>query len=133
MTARLASAVLALTAQAAQAQAVEGVDVSSLALSLVIVVAIIIAGAFVLRRTPLAANRANGPIKLVSSLALGPKERLVLVDVRGVEMLVASSPAGMSIVPTRAPAAEPPQSQRDEPVPRRVEELERVLALRELS
>lgn len=91
-------------------------DLRSILLSLAAVVGLIVVAAFVLKRTPLGhAARGNGPLKVVASLALGPKERLLLVDVHGVEMLVAIGPSGTAIAPAdgRAPSAGLPQSVRN--------------------
>ena len=39
--------------------------------------------------------RGNGPLKVLAALPLGPRERLVLVEARGEELLIAVSPAGV--------------------------------------
>jgi flagellar protein FliO/FliZ len=78
---------------------VAAVDFSNLLMSLVLVVAFILVTAFAVKRLPLGfAGKSNGPLKVVATLALGPKERLLLVDARGTEVLIAVSPAGVSIV-----------------------------------
>ena len=71
-------------------------ELSGVILSLIAVVGIILAAAWLLRRTPFAAaTRRNGPLKLVASLPLGPKERLLLVEADGCEVLIGVSPAGI--------------------------------------
>jgi flagellar biogenesis protein FliO len=44
---------------------------------------------------PLGLGRSNGPLKVLAALPLGPRERLVLVEARGEEILIAVSPAGV--------------------------------------
>ena len=71
-------------------------DVSAMIMSLLAVVGLIVAGGYLLRRTPLGAvARQSGPLKVVATLPLGARERLVLVDARGAELLLAISPAGV--------------------------------------
>jgi flagellar protein FliO/FliZ len=89
-------------------------DLSSVVLSLLLVVGFIFAAAWVVRRMPLGLGRANGPLKVLAALPLGPRERLVLVEARGEELLIAVSPAGVfnvgasQVRPAGArPAAEP--------------------------
>lgn len=65
-------------------------------LSLALVVALIVLAAWGLRRSPLGAfARANGPLKVVATLPLGPKERLVLVETGGMRLLLGVAPAGI--------------------------------------
>jgi flagellar biogenesis protein FliO len=101
---RLLTLILLATAAApsalAQATVDPAADLRSILLSLAVVVGLIVGAAFVLKRTPLGqAARGSGPLKVVASLALGSKERLLLVDVHGVEMLVAIGPSGTAIAP----------------------------------
>jgi flagellar protein FliO/FliZ len=70
-------------------------DVSGVVLSLVLVVGFILAAAWIVRRLPLGLGRATGPLKVLAALPLGPRERLVLVEARGEEILIAVSPAGV--------------------------------------
>jgi flagellar protein FliO/FliZ len=70
-------------------------DISGVLLSLVLVVGFIFAAAWVVRRMPLGFTRGNGPLKVLAALPLGPRERLVLVEARGEELLIAVSPAGV--------------------------------------
>lgn len=77
------------------------IDLSGMILSLAFVVGLILAAAFVFRRTPFSLRgRNSGPLKIVASLPLGPKERLLLVHAGEHEVLVAVSSAGISIVGT---------------------------------
>jgi flagellar protein FliO/FliZ len=81
------------------ADTVAAVDFSNMLMSLVLVVAFILLTAFAVKRLPFGfAGKNSGPLKVVATLALGPKERLLLVDARGTEVLIAVSPAGLSIV-----------------------------------
>ena len=71
-------------------------ELSGVVVSLMIVVGVILVSAWILRRTPLAAaTRKTGPLKLVATLPLGPKERLLLVEADGCEVLIGVSPAGI--------------------------------------
>jgi flagellar protein FliO/FliZ len=93
------AAVLAPGMLAAQtalaAPAVAMTDLSGVVLSLLLVVGFIFAAAWVVRRMPLGLGRSNGPLKVLAALPLGPRERLVLVEARGQELLIAVSPAGV--------------------------------------
>jgi flagellar protein FliO/FliZ len=89
----LPSALVAETALAAPGVATA--DLSGVVLSLVLVVGFIFVAAWVMRRMPLGIGRSNGPLKVLAALPLGPKERLVLVEARGEELLIAVSPAGV--------------------------------------
>jgi len=87
-------------------------DLSGVVLSLALVVGFIFAAAWVVRRLPMGLGRATGPLKILAALPLGPRERLVLVEARGEEILIAVSPAGVFNVgaapPGRAPTAARP-------------------------
>jgi flagellar protein FliO/FliZ len=85
-----------LAAETASAAPTVGMaDLSGVILSLGLVVGFIFAAAWVVRRMPLGMGRANGPLKVLAALPLGPRERLVLVEARGEELLIAVSPAGV--------------------------------------
>jgi|GEM_PF-2710614 flagellar biogenesis protein FliO len=85
---------------------VDATHISTMAMSLLAVIGLIVAGGFLLRRTPLGAiARQNGPLKVVATLPLGARERLVLVDARGAELLLAISPAGVFNVGHAEPGA----------------------------
>ena len=70
-------------------------DLSGVVLSLLLVVGFILVAAWVVRRMPLGIGRGSGPLKVLAALPLGPRERLVLVEARGEELLIAVSPAGV--------------------------------------
>lgn len=99
---------LALLSTADAAFAAPGVglaDLSSVILSLVLVLGFIFGAAWLVRRMPFSVGRGNGPLKVLAALPLGAKERLLLVEARGVELLIAVSPAGVFNV--GAPSAQP--------------------------
>ena len=77
---------------------VDTVDWPGMALSLGLVVGLILAAAYFFKRAPFGlAGRGEGPLRVVASIALGPRERLLLVSARGREILVGVSPAGVSV------------------------------------
>jgi flagellar protein FliO/FliZ len=77
-------------------------------LSLALVVGFIFAAAFVAKRMPFTlGGRGAGPLKVLAALPLGPKERLVLVQARGEELLIAVSPAGVFNVGAASSAPAP--------------------------
>jgi flagellar protein FliO/FliZ len=79
-------------------------DLSSVIMSLALVIGFIFAAAWLVRRTPLGIGRSNGPLKVLAALPLGAKERLLLVEARGAELLIAVSPAGVFNVGAPQPA-----------------------------
>src|SRR5690606_21648115 len=88
----------------AEGMSVGAADVSAMAMSLLAVIGLIVAGGYLLKRTPLgAAARHSGPLKVVATLPLGARERLVLVEARGAEQLLAISPAGVFNVGRASP------------------------------
>jgi flagellar protein FliO/FliZ len=100
----LPAALLPLAAQAQPARLVEPFDeLSAVVVSLLAVVGLILAAAWLLRRTPLgAATRRAGPLQILATLPLGPKERLVLVRAGGEALLIGVSPAGIFALNHRA-------------------------------
>jgi len=95
-----------LTADAAfAAPGVALADLSSVILSLALVIGFIFGAAWLVRRAPFSVGRGNGPLKVLAALPLGAKERLLLVEARGTELLIAVSPAGVFNVGT--PSAQP--------------------------
>ena len=100
---RLAAAGLMATVPAVAAAAsgqqslpVAGASVSGVLLSLVLVLALIVGLAWVLRR--LQAVRSGGPhaMQVVAQLPLGPRERVVLIQVGDRQALVGVAPAGVT-------------------------------------
>ena len=71
-------------------------DLSAVMTSLAAVVAIILVAAFVVRRLPLGfPGKRSDLLKVVAQLPLGPRERLLLIEARGSELLIAVSPSGV--------------------------------------
>lgn len=91
----LLPSMLAAETAAAAVPSVGMADLSGVVLSLALVVGFIFAAAWVVRRMPMGLSRGNGPLKILAALPLGPRERLVLVEARGEELLIAVSPAGV--------------------------------------
>jgi flagellar protein FliO/FliZ len=106
-----------LSAEAAlAAPGVQLGDFSNVVLSLALVVGFIFAAAYVARRTPFGAlARRNGPLQVVAALSLGPQERLLLVEARGEQLLIAVSPAGVFNVGAARAAGSPAPEQAPEP------------------
>jgi len=108
---------LALPVMAAEPSAnMSGVDVggqlSKLLLGLLLVVGLIFLLAWVLRRMQQFNPRSNQAIKLISSHALGPRERLLLVQVGSEQILLGLSagritPLHVLEEPVHLPDAEP--------------------------
>jgi flagellar protein FliO/FliZ len=102
------AAALCDVATAQAAPGVEVADLSTMIVSLALVVGFIFVAAFVAKRMPFTlGGRAAGPLKVLAALPLGPKERLVLVQARGEELLIAVSPAGVFNVGAVPSAASP--------------------------
>jgi flagellar protein FliO/FliZ len=104
---------LAVADAALAAPGVDMGDLSAVIMSLALVIGFIFAAAWVVRRTPLGIGRSNGPLKVLAALPLGSKERLLLVEARGAELLIAVSPAGVfnvGVPQTRAAASAQPAS-----------------------
>ncbi len=70
-------------------------DLSGVVLSLALVVGFIFAAAWVVRRMPSRARPRQRPAQGTGGFAARPRERLVLVEARGEELLIAVSPAGV--------------------------------------
>jgi flagellar protein FliO/FliZ len=80
------------------APAASPLSVSSLAqltLSLLAIVALILAISWVLKRTRLAGPRGRGQISVVDEITLGPRERVVLLRVGDSQVLVGIAAAGI--------------------------------------
>lgn len=89
-----------------------GAQLSKLLLGLLLVIGLIFLLAWLLRRVQQLNPRGAQVIKLVSSQALGPRERLVLVQVGGEQILVGLSggritPLHVMREPVHLPDAEP--------------------------
>jgi flagellar protein FliO/FliZ len=119
----ITAAALCASSAAGAAPSVPGLEVSGLStmiMSLALVIGFIFAAAFVAKRMPfgLGARGNNGALKVLAALPLGPKERLLLVQAKGEELLIAVSPAGVfNVGPQAAPGAPPSAPRAVEPVP----------------
>jgi flagellar protein FliO/FliZ len=65
---------------------------------------------WLLKRTPLGGGATRGPMRMVGTLALGPSQRLVTVEVGGGDerrwLVLAVAPSGVTTLHTMAPAQE---------------------------
>jgi flagellar protein FliO/FliZ len=88
-------------------QTASPLSVSSLAqltLSLLAIVALIVALSWALKRFKLAAPRGSGAIAVLDELSVGPRDRIVLIRVGESQVLVGISAAGMvPLTPLAAP------------------------------
>jgi flagellar protein FliO/FliZ len=79
-------------------------SVAQLALSLAAIVALILAVSWVLKRLKLGTVRGRGELAVIDQLALGPRERIVLVRVGESQVLVGVSAGGLvGLTPLAAP------------------------------
>jgi len=67
-------------------------QLGQLAVGLILVVGLIFLIGYVMRRAGPLAPRGRQRIKLISTLPLGPRDRLLLVDVGGKQLLLGASP-----------------------------------------
>lgn len=97
-------AVLAQTAVAAVARAAEapvpalpaaGATLAQVAMSLLLVLAMVVAMAWIARRLRVVPQQGAGRIRVVADLPLGPRERVLLIEVGGRQALVGVSSAGV--------------------------------------
>jgi len=116
---RIAPAVLLLAQAVAHAQAapkpVEGPSFTPMVLALVFVLGLMAAAVWILRRAGLAPRTATGHLKIVSQLALGPRERVVIVEAGDRWLLLGVGAGGISRLGTMpraesAAAEAPPAS-----------------------
>jgi flagellar protein FliO/FliZ len=80
------------------AQSASPVSVGSLAqltLSLVAIVALIFAISWVLKRLKLAGPRGRGAIAVLDELAVGPRDRIMLIQIGDAQVLVGVGTAGV--------------------------------------
>jgi flagellar protein FliO/FliZ len=77
-----------------------------LSLSLIAIVALILAIGWVLKRFKLAAPRSSGDSAVLDELSVGPRERVVLVRVGDAQVLLGVSAAGIvALTPLSTPIA----------------------------
>jgi flagellar protein FliO/FliZ len=115
----LAGSGAALASCAAFAQAapkpIEGPSLAPMALALVVVLGLMAAAVWILRRTGIAPRAGTGYLRVVSQLPLGPRERVVIVEAGDRWLLLGVGAAGITRLgalpkaESAAPPAAPPQ------------------------
>ncbi len=81
-------------------------SVAQLALSLAAIVALILAVSWVLKRLKLGTVRGRGEIAVIDQLALGPRERIVLLRVGESQVLIGVGAGGVvGLTPLATPIA----------------------------
>ena len=85
-----------VTGFAATASPLSVGSVAQLTLSLTAIVALIFAVSWIVKRLKLGTPRSRGEIAVIDELALGPRERIVLVRVGDAQVLVGVGRAGWS-------------------------------------
>ena len=79
-------------------------SLTQLTLSLIAIVALILAISWVLKRLRLARPRASGEIAVVDELSVGPRERIVLIRIGDAQVLVGVGASGVvPLTPLPAP------------------------------
>jgi len=88
---------VAAAARAADAPTVPaaGGALAPLALSLIVVLALVVAMGWLARRLRVVPRQGAGAIRVVADLPLGPRERVVLIEVGGRQALIGVSSAGV--------------------------------------
>ena len=95
-----------MTAMAQSASPLSVGSLTQLTLSLIAIVALIIALGWVLKRFKLTAPRGSLDSEVLDQLNLGPRERIVLVRVGGVQVLVGIGTSGIvPLTPLTTPVA----------------------------
>lgn len=75
-----------------------GAGLGGMVLALVLVVALILGLAWVLRRLPGGPLRGHGGVKLVASLPVGPRERVLVVEVGGEQLVLGATAQQVSLL-----------------------------------
>jgi len=90
-----------------------------LTLSLALIIVLIVAAGWALRRLKMTGPRARGDIAVLDELMLGPRERIVLVRVGDAQVLIGVGAGGIvGLTPlavplsVKAPSAAPPFAER---------------------
>jgi flagellar protein FliO/FliZ len=93
-----------MTALAQPASPLSVSSVAQLTLSLVAIVALIFVLSWVLKRFKLAGPRGRGEISVIDELAVGPRERIMLIRVGQSQVLVGVGATGLvGLTPLAAP------------------------------
>jgi flagellar protein FliO/FliZ len=84
---------------------------AQLSSSLLVVVALIVAVAWALKRFKITAPRGTGTIAVLDQLALGPRERILLIRVGGSQLLVGVGAGGLvALTPLANPIVMAPEA-----------------------
>jgi flagellar protein FliO/FliZ len=95
-----------VTSLAAPASPLSVGSIAQLTLSLAAIVALIFAVSWIVRRLKLGTPRSRGDIGVIDELALGPRERIVLVRVGDAQVLVGVGAGGVvGLTPLANPIA----------------------------
>jgi flagellar protein FliO/FliZ len=87
-------------------------SLTQLTLSLVAIVALILAISWALKRLKLAGPRGSGGMSVIDQLSLGPRERVVLIRVGESQVLVGVGASGLvALTPLAAPIEIKPATQ----------------------
>lgn len=97
-TAAAAAAPAAPTALGASGGVATGGSLMGMLFGLFVVVGLILVLGWVLRRLPGSGQQARGRLKLVASLPLGARERVVVVDVNGEQMVLGVTGQQVSLI-----------------------------------
>jgi flagellar protein FliO/FliZ len=90
----------------------QGPSLLSVVTALAVVIGLILLAAWLLRRLPGAGLRAMPGLRVVASLAIGPRERVVLVDVGGQQLLLGVTAQNVNLLHTLSePLLDPPSAQ----------------------
>jgi flagellar protein FliO/FliZ len=113
----LACALLPALAHAQTAPAAGGPSLTPLLMGLLLVLALIGGAAWLLRRAGLAQTGSTSGLRVVAQMALGPRERVVIIEIADRRWLLGVSAAGISRLGTLPPgsptsAAPPPGEER---------------------
>lgn len=93
-----------------------GASLARAVLGLAVVVALILLCAWVARRSGIASRASAGmPARLVGSMALGPRERIIVLQVEETWLVVGVTPGGMQTLHTLPAAPTPAASERPAP------------------
>jgi flagellar protein FliO/FliZ len=99
-------------------------SMAQLFLSLLLVVGLIVAISWMLKRFRLAAPRGRGAMHVIDELALGPRERIVLVRIGEAQVLLGVGAAGVvALQPLDTPIATPQADAGAPPFALRLREL----------
>ena len=95
-----------MTAMASPASPLNIGSLAQLTLSLLAVVALILALSWLMKRLKFAAPNSSGDMAVLDSLSVGPRERIALIRVGDTQVLVGISAAGLvALTPLPTPIA----------------------------